>query len=85
LKEEAAALRAVVSALSDQKKVIDIKNLEPSLQNLLKLERSGVLEAYILLARPDQGIAQDFVAYRSANKDKLRRYVVEYVLTGGGK
>ncbi len=85
LKEEAAALRAVVSALSDQKKVIEIKNLEPSLQNLLKLERSGVLEAYILLARPDQGIAQDFVAYRSANKDTLRRYVVEYVLTGGGK
>jgi len=43
------------------------------------------LEAYILLARPDQGIAQDFVAYRTANKDKLRRYVMEFVLKGEGK
>ncbi len=85
LKEEAAALRAVVAALSNQKKDDETKALDPSLQNLVKLERSGVLEAYILLARPDQGIAQDFAAYRSANKDKLRRYVVEYVLTGEGK
>ncbi len=85
LKEEATALRAVVSALSNQKKVSDIKTLDPSLQNLVKLERSGLLEAYILLARPDQGIAQDFVAYRTANKDKLRRYVMEFVLKGEGK
>jgi tetratricopeptide (TPR) repeat protein len=85
LKEEAAALRAVVAALANQKKDGETKTLDPSLQNLVKLERSGVLEAYILLARPDQGIAQDFAAYRSANKDKLRRYVVEYVLTGEGK
>jgi len=85
LKEEAAALRAVVSALSNQKKMSDTITLDPSLQNLVKLERAGVLEAYILLARPDQGIAKDFAAYRGANKDKLRRYVVDYVLTAGGK
>ena len=85
LKEEAAALRAVVAALSNQKKDSETKTLDPSLLNLVKLERSGVLEAYILLARPDQGIVQDFAAYRSANKDKLRRYVVEYVLTGEAK
>jgi hypothetical protein len=39
----------------------------------------------ILLARPDGGIAPDHQAYLKHDRDKLRRYVVEYVLTGGGK
>ena len=40
----------------------------------------GLLEAYILLAMPDQGLARDFVAYRNANVEKLRQYVLHYVL-----
>lgn len=85
LKEEAAALRGVVEALSNQQKDKKIKRLTPSLQNLVKLHKDGLIEPYILLARPDKGIVEDFAAYRQSNKDRLRRYVVEYVLTGGGK
>jgi tetratricopeptide (TPR) repeat protein len=85
LKEEAAALRGVVEALSNQRKDKKIKKLTPSLENLSKLDKDGLLESYILLATPDKGIAQDYSAYRRANRDKLRRYVLEYVLTGGGK
>lgn len=85
LAEEADALRLVAVSLREQMKSKTIKSLDPSLSNLLKLSDSGLLEAYILLARPDQGIAQDFAAYRKANRDKLRRYVVEYILTGGGQ
>jgi tetratricopeptide (TPR) repeat protein len=81
LKEEAAALRAVVRALPKKEK--DAKKLEASLQTLIKLEGDGLLEAYILLATPDQGIAQDFTSYRRANADKLRRYVVTYLINGG--
>jgi hypothetical protein len=33
----------------------------------------------------DEGIAQDFAAYRQTNSDNLRRYVKLYVMTGGGK
>ena len=79
LKEEAAALRGVVEAINNNKDV-DRKKLDGSLQNLLQLEKDGLLEAFILMAMPDNGIARDFLAYRNVNIDKLRRYVVSYVL-----
>ena len=81
LKEEAAALRGALEALKNQK--LDPKNVDPSLQTLQKLDKEGLLEPFILLALPDAGIAQDFADYRRANLEKLRRYVKEYVLTGG--
>ena len=55
------------------------------LTKLKKLDEEGLLEAYILLARATQGIAQDHPAYLEQHRDRLRRYVVEYVLTGGGR
>ena len=82
LKEEAEAIRGALEVLSDPKK--GKMTFDSSLQILAKLNKSGLLEAYILLALPDVGIARDFPAYRRVNTDKLRRYVVEYILTGGG-
>ena len=82
LKEEAAALRGALEAVENQK--LDPKNVEPSLQILRKLNKEGLLEAFILLALPDAGIATDFPAYRKTNVENLRRYVNQYVLTGGG-
>jgi len=82
LKEEAAALRGAIESLKNQK--LDPKNIDPSLQVLQKLDKEGLLEPYILLALPDAGIAADFPDYRRANLEKLRRYVKDYVLTGGG-
>lgn len=80
--EEATALRAVLTAATTDKRT---KTLHPALAKLKKLNDDGLLEAYILLARADQGIAADHPAYLRQNRDKLRRYVIEYVLTGGGK
>jgi hypothetical protein len=54
------------------------------LTKLKKLNDEGLLEAYILLARPDAGIVRDHPDYLKQHRDKLRRYVVEYVITGGG-
>lgn len=82
LAEEADALRSVLALASDKKVT---KTLSPSLVRLKKLDEEGLLEAYILLARPDQGIAQDHAAYLRQNRDKLRRYVVQYVVNGAGK
>ena len=82
LAEEADALRSVVALAAGDKKT---KALSPALAKLKKLDEEGLLEAYILMARPDDGIAQDFPAYLRQNRDKLRRYVVTYVLTGGGQ
>lgn len=81
LPEETDALQSVLALATSDKKV---KNLSPSLAKLKKLNDAGLLPAYILLAKPDRGIAQDYPAYRKANRAKLRQYVMEYILTGGG-
>ena len=83
LKEEAAAMRAALKVLSEQKGG-DANKIDPSLQVIQKLDKEGLLEAFILLALPDQGIASDFPAYRKSNVEDLRRYVKLYVMTGGG-
>jgi tetratricopeptide (TPR) repeat protein len=80
LKEEVAALRGALEAVKKRD-----KNLDPSLQVLRKLEKEGLLESFVLLALPDEGIAKDFVPYRKSNIENLRRYVKQYVLTGGGQ
>ncbi len=81
LAEEADALRTVLSMVAEDKKV---KTLEPSLAKLKKLNDEGLLEAYILLAQADAGIQKDFPDYLQQHRDKLRQYVLEYVVTGGG-
>ena len=83
LAEEAAALRAVVTSLQEQVKNQKVKKLTPDLDNLMKLNNRGLLEAFILFAKPDRGIAQDYVPYRKNNRDKLRKYWMEIVLSPG--
>lgn len=83
LAEEVDALRLTTVSVKEQGK--EIKQLEPSLAKLVKLIDAGLLEPFVLFARADQGIAQDYAAYRKANREKLRRYLLEYVVTGGGK
>jgi hypothetical protein len=82
LSEEADALRSVITLATTDKKT---KKLNPQLAKLKKLNDEGLLEAFILLALPDAGITKDHPFYLKQNRDKLRRYVVEYILTGGGK
>lgn len=81
LDEEADALHSVISLASSDKKV----KLSTSLAKLKELDDKGLLEAYILIAKADDGIAADYPDYLRQNRDKLRRYVVEYFLTNGGK
>lgn len=81
LQEEAEALRSVVKIANELKG--KNKNLDPQLSTLAKLDQDGLLEAFILMAIPDQGIAQDHAAYLKQNRDKLRQYVIKYVIGGG--
>ncbi|HEU4833995.1 MAG TPA: tetratricopeptide repeat protein [Pyrinomonadaceae bacterium] len=83
LKEEASAMRSALKVVSELKPA-DANKIDASLQVIKKLEKEGLLEAFILLALPDQGIATDFPAYRKSNVEDLRRYVKQYVMTGGG-
>jgi len=81
LAEEAEALRSVIALATSDKKT---KKLSSALVKLKKLNDEGLLEAYILLAKPDDGIALDHPTYLKENREKLRRYAVQYVVTGGG-
>lgn len=80
LKEEAAALRMVAEASAKDLKSGKVKALEPSLASLVKLNDAGLLEAYVLFARPDQGIVRDYASYRAANRVQLKRYWAEFVV-----
>ena len=83
LKEEAAALRSALKSYQGQQ-AKNPQSTDPSLQLLAKLDKEGLLESFILLALPDEGIAQDYPEYRRTHLEDLRRYVKQYVLTGGG-
>jgi hypothetical protein len=80
LAEELAAFHGVAESVIEQIKSKRVKKLTPSLENLMELNVAGLLEAYILLARPDKEVARDYVAYRRANRDKLRRYWLDVVI-----
>jgi tetratricopeptide (TPR) repeat protein len=83
LKEEAAALRMVAEACAKDLKSGKVKTLEPSLETLVKINDAGLLEAFVLFARPDQGIARDYADYSATHRDKLRRYWLEVAIIKG--
>lgn len=81
LAEEAEALRATAKLAKTLVKEGKVKKdqLNVSLANLIRIEEAGLVDAYILLARPDEGIANDYELYRKENRDKLRKYLTDYV------
>ncbi len=81
LAEEMNALYTVLTVVKESK---DVKKLNPALATLKKLGDEGLLESYILFVRADAGIKQDYPAYRQNNRDKLKRYLLEYVIKNGG-
>jgi len=80
LAEEMDAMRIVIISLKEQMGNKDFKKPEPSLANLIRLNDAGMLEPFILLTRADQGLMTEYPTYRAANRDKLRRYLLEYVI-----
>ena len=79
LAEEVDALRSVVSTATTMKP----KNLNGQIALLAQMDKDGVLEAYVLMAIPDQGIAQDHRQFLIAHRDKLKLYVTKYVIQPG--
>jgi hypothetical protein len=80
LGEEADALHLVATVAETNFKGKKIDKLDPALQKLVVLDQEGLLESYILIVKADQGIAQDYAAYRDAHRDLLRKYFLEYVV-----
>ena len=76
LAEESAALRGVLSVVKEQK--IPDNKLDTTLKLLRELDKNGMLECWILLDDADQGIAQDYVAYRKDHRELMARYIAQY-------
>jgi hypothetical protein len=74
LQEEVEAIRSAIKSAKEA------KSTDAKFALLEKLDNDGLLEAYILLAIPDQEIAEEHPAYLKANREKLRQYVLKYVI-----
>jgi tetratricopeptide (TPR) repeat protein len=81
LKEEDTALAAVVESLDTKK--IEPEKLDESLRNLLELHKAGMLDCWILISAADNGIAQDYDAYRKDHRQLLHDYLEKFVVHGG--
>ena len=80
LEDEVMALTMVAGAVDRDMTEGKIDELDPGLATLLKLHKSGLLEAYVSISRADDDIRQDYPAYREENRDKLIRYIREYII-----
>ncbi|HKZ03465.1 MAG TPA: tetratricopeptide repeat protein [Pyrinomonadaceae bacterium] len=79
LKEEASALTVVAETAFKDLNDGKLKD-DPSLNNLINLWRANLIEAYVLFARANEGIAQDYAAYRKVNREKLVKYWLDFVI-----
>lgn len=75
MQEEAEAFRSVIKVSEESKPA------NPQLQLLAKLDKEGLLEAFVLMALPDDGIAADHAEFLKNNRPKLRKYVADYVIS----
>jgi tetratricopeptide (TPR) repeat protein len=80
LPEETEALHLFITVVkeSSEKEKRDLKGTD--LGTLVAIEQAGLLEPFVLLNRADNGIAKDYEGYRSANRDKIRQYLDEFVV-----
>jgi tetratricopeptide (TPR) repeat protein len=78
LAEAAESLRAVIAVVKEQK--IPEDKLDTTLKSLLALYKDGMLECWIVLNGADQGIVQDYAAYRATHRELLRAYIDKYVI-----
>jgi tetratricopeptide (TPR) repeat protein len=81
LKEEDAALSSVAEIAKEAK--AKGADLDESLRNLLDLSDAGMLDCWILINGADQGIAQDYPAYRQDHRQLLNDYLAKFVIHGG--
>jgi tetratricopeptide (TPR) repeat protein len=79
LAEESDSLGAAASVAQGNSK--KAKNPgDPDVALLLRISAAKMVEPYVLLSVPDQGIAADYAAYREQHRDQLERYLSEFVV-----
>ena len=76
LGEEAQSIRVALSTLT--KANLPPEKMDATWRSLAELDKDGMLECWILLDHADQGIAQDYLAYRTQHRDLLHAYIAKY-------
>ena len=74
--EEAESIRSMLAVAREQK--ISANKLSTSTKLLMELDQNGMLECWILIDHPDQGIAQDYAGYRKDHRKLLEEYIAKY-------
>lgn len=81
---EALSTAAAVCGELDQSSEKKGKKAAPltdeNLLMLLRIYQAKMIEPYILLNAPDEGIAQDYPGYRGKNRDKLEAFLSDFVV-----
>lgn len=57
-----------------------LNDMKPAVARLSALAEEGLLEPFVLFFRADDGIMQDYAAYRAAHREKLREFVRRYMV-----
>jgi tetratricopeptide (TPR) repeat protein len=78
LAEEAGAFQMMLAVMGESERAGDLENA--SLRNVVALGKDQMLEAYVLISAADEGIAQDYPAYRDAHRDVLHAYIEKYIV-----
>jgi len=81
LAEEVTSLTSAAKVAEELKGKQDSKAIaaDPNIQLLLRLYHAQMLEPYVLMNSADQGIAQDYPAYREKDRPKLIEYLADFV------
>ncbi len=82
--EETEALQAAYAVLTKQserdKHFAATAAADPNLDLLSRLQKTGLIEPYILFSLGDASVAKDYPAYRAAHRDKLEEYLDKFVV-----
>lgn len=81
LLEESTALAGVAEGVKNQE--VKKGQLDESLRNVVELNDAGMLDCWILISGADNGIAQDYEAYRKLHRQQLHDYLARFVVHGG--
>jgi hypothetical protein len=80
LQEEVSALSTAVTVSDEIQQSKKTANTDNGLLMLAQFKKEGLLEAFVLLVHPDQGIAQDFLAYQKEHRNRLIEFMDKYVV-----
>jgi Flp pilus assembly protein TadD len=83
LAEESEALTAaarVLQTLGQDEKSAELVEGNPVAALLLKLYEADLIDPYVLFSLGDDGIARDYIGYRTLNRAKLEAYMDKFVM-----